>query len=191
MSTTVKPNLADRYARLTDPTAGLSMEQLQAMSVQELGDFQVDFGRAMKGRKYLDVVENESDWVKWMLSHMTGSEKRCHRIFFLFLEKYTAEAETIEGALRGGDPPSDRDLDEPAARNTKVRPKSKAAPRNAVTASSSSGLDQWDVIAETSDAAPPLDNQVTAMATRLTQLEHVMEQVLVALQQITPPPAPQ
>ncbi|CAE7260810.1 GIP, partial [Symbiodinium necroappetens] len=188
MSTTVKSDLADRYARLTDPTAGLSMEQLQAMSVQELGDFQVDFGRAMKSRKYIDVVENESDWVKWMLSHMTGSEKRCHRIFFLFLEKYTAEAETIEGALRGGDPPSDRDLDEPTARNTKVRPKSKAAPRNAVAASSSSGLDQWDVIAETSDAAPPLDNQVTAMATRLTQLEHVMEQVLVALQQITPPP---
>lgn len=188
--TAVRSDLATRYARLTDPTAGLTMEQLDAMTVQQLGDYPVDFGRAMRGRKFIDVVENEKEWVTWMLQHMSASQKRCHRIFFLFLEKYTAQAEEVEGVLLG-DHLKDSDGREPGGNNSKARPKSKAAPRTTASHARSQGQDQWDLIAESSDNEPPIDNQVSAMATRLTHLEHVMEQVLVALQQITPPPAQQ
>ncbi|CAE7225513.1 RE1 [Symbiodinium sp. CCMP2592] len=171
-----------QFARLSDPTLAYSMEQLSAMTVEQLGEFVIDFGKAMRGRKYMEVIEKEKDWVTWFITHMSTSEKRCHRILFLFIEKYTAQAEEIAEGLVG-----DPAAAEPPRSTMATRPKSKSAPRpTASTAVASS--DHWALVEDNSE--PALDNQVTAMATRLTHLEHVMEQVLVALQQITPPQVP-
>lgn len=172
-------DLAARFARLSDPTLAYSMDQLAEMSVTELGDFKIDFGKAMRGRKYIDVIEQEKEWVTWFITHMATSEKRCHRILFLFIEKYTAQAEEIAAGLTG-------DPTEPHTRQSTARPKPKSAPRRSAPSATASH-EQWDLVEEPQE--PLLDNQVSAMATRLTHLEHVMEQVLAALQQITPPPA--
>eukprot|EP00439_Symbiodinium_sp_Y106_P050062 s3577_g6.t1 len=158
---TENASLAARYARMVNPTLHHSLEELRAMPLEQMEDLVVDFGKAMKGKS--------------------------HKAFLLFVDKYVSQAEQIEKELL-----RDEGVSEPAPRTLSARPKPKVAPRGTKAASSNqSPTDQWDLLSVSGETEPALDNQVSALATRMTQVEHVMEQVLVAIQQMQiQPPAP-
>ncbi|OLQ00779.1 hypothetical protein AK812_SmicGene16521 [Symbiodinium microadriaticum] len=182
--------LAARFARLRNPSLNLSLEELENLTLEQLQDMTIDFGKAMKGRTYLDVVENEGDWTKWFLDHFKNSEKHNHKAFTIFVEKYVKQSEQIEAELlsaEGSAEPATTTMPRTAA----PKPRPKAYPRHAVVSSDRGPTtDQWDLLSVSGELEPALDNQVSSLATRMTQLEHVMEQVLVTLQQIrTSPPA--
>ena len=125
--------------------------------------------------------------MKWFTDHFKASDKHSHKAFLLFVDKYVSQAEQIEKELL-----RDEGVSEPAPRTLSARPKPKVAPRGTKAASSNqSPTDQWDLLSVSGETEPALDNQVSALATRMTQVEHVMEQVLVAIQQMQiQPPAP-
>ena len=77
----------------------------------------------MKGRSFLECVEEGSDWTKWFVDHYHDSTKREHKIFISFVEKYVTQAEQIEAELCD-EPPVTK-----GAKPLKVSPKSKAAPK--------------------------------------------------------------
>ncbi|CAE7226014.1 unnamed protein product, partial [Symbiodinium necroappetens] len=145
----------------------------------QVEDMTIDFGKAMKGRTYLDVVENEGDWTKWFLDHFKNSEKHNHKAFMIFVEKYVKQSEQIEAELLSAEGSA-----EPAtttSRTAAPKPKPKAYPRHAVVPSDRGPTtDQWDLLSVSGELEPALDNQVSSLATRMTQLEHVMEQVLMS-----------
>lgn len=176
------PNsLGARFARLSDPTLKYSMADLEKMSLADMGKLTINFGRAMKGRTYEYVVENEQDWTKWMCEHMHSSQKQCHKAFLLYVEKYTIQAEELEAALL-----PDFEGPEPGAVHRTASAKPKAAPRTVqASASRRVSAEQWDLVSVTEGEDPPLDSQVTSLATRMTQMENVMQQVLGAIQQLS------
>ncbi|CAE7774812.1 unnamed protein product, partial [Symbiodinium necroappetens] len=168
-------------ARLSDPTLKYSLADIANMSLPELGKLTINFGRAMKGRTYESVVENEPDWTKWMCEHMSSSPKHCHQAFLLYVEKYTVHAEQLEAALC-----QDFEGTEPEAAPPTARPKPRASPKK-VRAPGADRVspDQWDMVSAIEGEEPPLDSQVSSLASRMTQMEHVMQQVLGAIQQIS------
>ncbi|CAE7708982.1 GIP [Symbiodinium sp. CCMP2592] len=159
---------------------------LEGMSLERMGDLVIDFGKAMKGKRYEDVIQNEGDWVKWFIDHYKSSGKHAHKAFLTYVEKYVSQAEQIEKELL-----HDEGASEPAPKAVAGRPKPKAAPRRTLAASSNQAqVDQWDLLSVSGETEPALDNQVSALATRMTHIEHVMEQMLCAIQQMqSPPPA--
>ncbi|OLP98279.1 hypothetical protein AK812_SmicGene19278 [Symbiodinium microadriaticum] len=166
---------------LSDPTLKYSMADLEKMSLADMGKLTINFGRAMKGRTYEYVVENEQDWTKWMCEHMHSSQKQCHKAFLLYVEKYTIQAEELEAALL-----PDFEGPEPGAVHRTASAKPKAAPRTVqASASRRVSAEQWDLVSVTEGEDPPLDSQVTSLATRMTQMENVMQQVLGAIQQLS------
>ncbi|CAE7320417.1 GIP [Symbiodinium sp. KB8] len=165
---------------LSDPTLKYSMADLEKMSLADMGKLTINFGRAMKGRTYEYVVENEQDWTKWMCEHMHSSQKQCHKAFLLYVEKYTIQAEELEAALL-----PDFEGPEPGAVHRTASAKPKAAPRTVqASASRRVSAEQWDLVSVTEGEDPPLDSQVTSLATRMTQMENVMQQVLGAIQSL-------
>ena len=157
--------LAQRFANLSEPNGAHDLEEVRAMTVQHLGSFMIDFGRAMKGRSFQDVVENEASWTKWICERMINSEKKCHQIFLIYVEKYTAEAEALERKLLGEEPSG----------GTRAIASRDPGPVEA----------PWDMVTSSS-AEPALQEQVNDLSGRLGQMEGLMQQVLAALHQMNP-----
>lgn len=153
------------------------------MPLEDLGKMTIDFGKTMTGRTYMDVAENETAWTKWIVEHMAQSKKRCHVNFLTFMERYVNQAEAVEGSLL-----ESLEEVEPSAR--RARPKAAAnCTASRAVASNEAIPEAWDVIS-VDDQGPPLDHQVTALATRMSQMESVMQQVLalVAIQDLSSVP---
>ncbi|CAE7718205.1 GIP [Symbiodinium sp. CCMP2592] len=173
--------LAVRFARLNEPQLRFTMDEIRTMPLEELGRFTIDFGKAMHGRSYVDVAENEKGWCKWIIEHMGQSEKRCHQAFIAYLERYVDQAEAVESALLDT---MEAVLEtEPSA--TRGRPKAAAKSISRPPAQSSEAVPEaWDLVNQDS-SDPPLDHQVTSLATRVTHMESVLQQVLMAVQDLS------
>ncbi|CAE7220336.1 unnamed protein product, partial [Symbiodinium sp. CCMP2456] len=170
--------LGARYAQLNDPQLHLSLDEMEAMSLEQLGELKIDFGRTMSGRTYMDVAINEQAWSKWIIEHMAKSTKKEHQAFLRFMERYVEEAEGVEASLLDA-----LEASEPgrAAARPKIAAKKGTASRAA--ASSDTGPETWDLVNDRErDSA--LDHQVTVLSTRVNQMESVMQQVLVAIQEL-------
>ncbi|CAE7227129.1 GIP, partial [Symbiodinium sp. CCMP2456] len=161
------------------PEGALTLEEeIRTMPLEELGKMKIDFGKTMTGRTYMDMAENETAWTKWIVEHMAQSKKRCHVNFLTFMERYVSEAEAVEGSLL-----ESLEEVEPSAR--RARPKAVAKCTTSRTVASTEAIPEaWDVIS-VDDQGPPLDHQVTALANRMSQMESVMQQVLVAIQDLS------
>ncbi|CAE7424083.1 unnamed protein product [Symbiodinium natans] len=173
-------NLGARFARLQDPAMNYTMAEIENLSVETLGEFKIDFGRTMKGRTYMEVAETEKDWVKWCCDHLAKSEKRCHQVFMIFIEKYIEAAEETEATLLYATEPSNVPVHPSPRTPSLMQPASKAAPKRAPQPSEPS-QDQWDVVS-TTEGPSVITEQVNSLTSRMNQMENVMQQVLGAVQ---------
>ncbi|CAE7909075.1 RE2, partial [Symbiodinium sp. KB8] len=170
-SETSGSSLGMRLARLRDPVQNLTLEQLQALSLEAHGAHVVNFGTKVKGRTFQDVVENEAEWTKWIVEHMSTSPKRSHQSFIMYVEKYVSQAEEIEAALIetaiSGEPP----VRMIAQAKPKVRSSSKAAPKaSSRPVSEAVSEDPWEFMEE-----PAIPDQVTALNHRMLTMEQMMQ----------------
>ncbi|OLQ00917.1 Copia protein [Symbiodinium microadriaticum] len=180
-SETSGSSLGMRLARLRDPVQNLTLEQLQALSLEAHGAHVVNFGTKVKGRTFQDVVENEAEWTKWIVEHMSTSPKRSHQSFIMYVEKYVSQAEEIEAALIetaiSGEPP----VRMIAQAKPKVRSSSKAAPKaSSRPVSEAVSEDPWEFMEE-----PAIPDQVTALNHRMLTMEQMMQEMISAIQLIT------
>ena len=170
-------SLGERYARMNNPQLRYTPEEIRTMPIEELGKLTIDFGKTMNGRTYMDVAENEVQWTKWIVEHMSKSTKQCHLNFLTFVERYVSQAEAVEDSLL-------ESLEVPEPQATRARPKATAKSSASRAAASTDAVPEaWDVVS-TDDLDPPIDHQVTALATRMSQMESMMHQVLGAIQDL-------
>ena len=154
----------------------LSLAEIENLSHEKHGAFLVNFGTKMKGRSFLECVEEGSDWTKWFVDHYHDSTKREHKIFISFVEKYVTQAEQIEAELCD-EPPVTK-----GAKPLKVSPKSKAAPK--ARARDDAPEIPWEMLEE-----PALSDQVATLNSRMTQMELVMQEMITAIRQLNAPPS--
>ncbi|CAE7336760.1 unnamed protein product [Symbiodinium sp. KB8] len=170
-------SLGERYARMNNPQLRYTPEEIRTMPIEELGKLTIDFGKTMNGRTYMDVAENEVQWTKWIVEHMGKSTKQCHLNFLTFVERYVSQAEAVEDSLL-------ESLEAPEPPATRARPKATAKSSASRAAASTDAVPEaWDVVS-TDDLDPPIDHQVSALATRMSQMESMMHQVLGAIQDL-------
>ncbi|CAE7939388.1 unnamed protein product [Symbiodinium necroappetens] len=174
-------SLGMRLARLRDPVQNLTLEQLQALSLEAHGAHVVNFGTKVKGRTFQDVVENEAEWTKWIVEHMSTSPKRSHQSFIMYVEKYVSQAEEIEAALIetaiSGEPP----VRMIAQAKPKVRSSSKAAPKaSSRPVTEAVSEDPWEFMEE-----PAITDQVTALNHRMLTMEQMMQEMISAIQRLS------
>ncbi|CAE7815025.1 unnamed protein product [Symbiodinium sp. CCMP2592] len=164
-------SLGARLLRLRDPASNLSMAEVEELSLEKHGAFLIDFGTKMKGRSYLDCVEEAADWTKWFVEHYHDSSKRNHRIFLSFVEKYVSQAEQIEVALSG----------EPTVVMTGAPSKAPIASKAAPKALPKAGNPEvpWELLED-----PPIHDQVASLSNRMVQMEQVMQEMIVAIRQL-------
>ena len=171
----VGQSLRARFCRLQDPSVSYTKEELESVPLDQLGETVIRFGKAMKGRTFQDVVQNETDWVSWMLDHMSSSTKTEHVAFLTYVRRYVEEAEATEATLLQTRGPSEN-----RGASAKATAKSRSQPRPEA--------DVWDVISDHETAGSVLQEQVTVLGERLGQMEQLMQQLIQHVSQ-TPPPA--
>ncbi|CAE7668189.1 unnamed protein product [Symbiodinium microadriaticum] len=87
------------------------------------------------------------------------------------------DAEAVEDSLL-------ESLEVPEPPANRARPKAVAKSSASRAAASTDAVPEaWDVVS-TDDLDPPIDHQVTALATRMSQMESMMHQVLGAIQDL-------
>ena len=173
---TPKTNLGARLAKLRDPALNLSMTEIEALSLEKHGAFLVDFGTKMKGRSYLECVEEAADWTKWFVEHYHDSSKRNHQIFLCFVEKYVSQAEQLAADLSGEPPVTTGDKALRELPSTKAIPKARSKPDGPEI--------PWELLEE-----PTIHDQVATLSGRMSQMEQVMQEMIVAIRQLNPPPS--
>ena len=67
--------------------------KIEAMSMSELSERKIDFGKAHVGKTYGQVWETEKTWMKKFVKTFGGSEKFSHRAFLYFVELKVERAE--------------------------------------------------------------------------------------------------
>ena len=146
------------------------------MPLEKLGETKILFGKAMKGRTFADTYVNEPAWVRWMLDHMATSSKMEHVAFITYVRRQVEEAETIEAHLLSSEGASDTRGAKP-----KAAPKSAHVPPHEAHVWEST----WDLCPEQgpSESESALQEQVTLLGERLSQMEGLMQQMIQHLSQ--------
>lgn len=67
-------------------TEEVSKEVIQTMTLQELEQEVIEFGKAHKDKPFRLVFENFQPWVDWFVSHYEASPKPSHQKFIRYVE---------------------------------------------------------------------------------------------------------
>lgn len=166
-------SLSARFSRLHDPSASFTVDEVEAMPLEQLGQTVIKFGKAMKGHTFEHTVQHETDWVRWMLEHMGSSTKMEHVAFVTYVRRYVEEAETTEAMLLRPDGSA-----EDVGTSAKAAAKSRSKPRPEA--------EVWDVTPTHESADSALQEQVTLLGERLGQMEHLTQQMIQHMSQSSP-----
>ena len=96
----VESIMASLAARLQRVQAAVEqpLPDLSQYSLQQMDAFQIDFGKAHLGQTYLEVWQQDQQWVSWFVSHFQRSPKTTHRMFLHYVNLQVERAE-VEGSL--------------------------------------------------------------------------------------------
>ena len=76
------------------------MAEVEGMTLEEHSQLTVTFGQAIRGSTYIEAVQTNPSWCKWVAEHMQESQLIQHSMFLLFLERLVTQAEQIEKDLQ-------------------------------------------------------------------------------------------
>ena len=106
------------------------LEAFQQLSLAEMAETRVTFGKTHVGKTYEELWNQEKGWIKWFCKTYQDSTKEEHRKLLIYVEKKVERLE-LEHEL-----PT---LTEPTVQQGIVRPRSKAMPKGQVCIDSTSG----------------------------------------------------
>ena len=72
------------------------------MTLSELGQLKVTFGKVNKGRSFEDATLSDPGWTKWCSEHLASSEKLEHQALIMYITRATAQVEAFEQRLLQG-----------------------------------------------------------------------------------------
>ena len=178
-------SLSSRFDRVMTKAVDDSVDQFQQLTVQEMGDAKVTFGKAHMGRTYLEMWLEEQNWIKWFIRTYSDSQKVEHRKLLIYVEKMIS-AHELEHKL----PPMESMTQGVVMPRCKGQPKAKAStavgPFMFMEASSNIGTEQWDVMdpeemlahnARGLDEDPHLES-IEALQARMLHVENALMEIL-------------
>ena len=139
-------SLSNRLDRMLSSNTAADLDQFRQMTVQEMGQAKVTFGKTHMGRTFSEVWTEERTWVKWFTKAYQDSQKAEHQKFLIYVDKMVSEHEQTLGL-----PQMETSRQEIVQPRCKTAPKAKAASRPAQSAPwmetvSDFGTDTWDVM---------------------------------------------
>eukprot|EP00435_Cladocopium_sp_Y103_P029323 s3443_g7.t1 len=85
-------SLAQRLQNVQAPMTE-TRPDLSHLSLQDLKEQKIAFGKTHQGRTFQEVWDNEQTWVKWFVQRFADSNKAEHVIFLKFVELMIERAE--------------------------------------------------------------------------------------------------
>jgi len=139
---------------------------IMAMTLKELQDEKIEFGRAHIGKRFLDMT-TETKYMAWFTENYQHSRKPVHVKFLRFIQLWLGDQEKVE----------------PTAKSIMPKAKAKYPP---MTGSAPIELDSDDDVW----AQLPAENnlEMAEMRSRMGQMEIVIQEVLEHLKRTSPNP---
>ena len=181
---TAAPTLGQRFARLQTVPEGFTFEELQHLSTSELGKFKVDFGKHA-GLTFEEAVNTKPGWTKWMIDHMSTSNKLSHKSFLLYVDRFAQEGEAMEKHLLESQPETPeaqmikkkmdpaKDLLKPPASENGPVPNMSSGTSSGTTATGSN-VNDGNVI----------NARMDELSSRMSNIEVVLNQIAQAMQEL-------
>ena len=91
-------NLSQRLQKVQIPFLE-SQPDLSHLSLQDLMEKKISFGKAHHGKTFEEVWQNEQTWVSWFVNRFANSTKAEHVIFLKFVELKVERAEITGAAV--------------------------------------------------------------------------------------------
>lgn len=85
-------SLAQRLQKVQVATTEAKPD-LSHMSLQEMKDQKISFGKTHHGRTFQDMCDNEQSWTTWFVQRYSNSGKAEHMVFLKFVELMVERAE--------------------------------------------------------------------------------------------------
>lgn len=160
----------------------ISEERYMHLTMEELSNMKIQFGKTYKGRTFEDIWVNHQHYILWFTQHYANSVKAEHRVFLWFIRMKVERAE-LQGSrivLKGPE------NSEPTSQKTKAKggyqvPSSKAkakahpAPPSEIEEELLSDWSDGNLIDEFPVAPTVMESR---FETRLVQLENALSRVV-------------
>ena len=167
-------SLADRLMKVSpgQETAG-SLEVFKGMSLEEMDQYPVTFGKTHLGKAYIEIWTSQVKWLQWFTKTYEGSTKTEH----LKLLHYTTlmiERAELEG---------EKDAQQMPMIKAKAKAKSKTMPMQVrLPESDPEDDDVWlaaEMASQPSYAVDPvMQENVNALQGRMTHMENALGEIL-------------
>eukprot|EP00435_Cladocopium_sp_Y103_P068844 s785_g32.t1 len=156
--------LAERLRRMSldNQASSEAVEQVMEMSLEELKECRIDFGKAHLNKKYQDMV-GETRYLTWFAETYRHSQKICHMKFLRFIQLHLDQ---MEGQMHQ------------ARSKAKAKAKTVSRPRDHPELPH----DPWNPSSDEEIEIPwePVTNseEVTHLTERMTEMEGMLQQIL-------------
>ena len=172
-----------RLQKVQIETAKPDLEPIDHLTLADLQNEPVTFGKLHLGKSHEEVWQSSPDWTKWFLSHYSTSQTLAHRRMIKFIQLKIEQAEK-----EGIQPYSASSLPKAKAKGMaqpqSAQPKSLAMPTQGPVMPGEMTSQQGDLI----EAMPwePEDHRLEEMQSlqhRMLNLENAMQQIINLLAQ--------
>ena len=170
-------SLSNRLDRVLAQGSGESVEAFRQLSVEEMGQHKVTFGKSHIGKTYAEMWQQEKGWIRWFSKTYGDSQKDEHRKILVYIEamvsqpELTYEMEPLHGAE------TTQEVIRPAPN---IMPKSKAMPAAAMIPMHTFEEDPWDVmdIRSQTSVGGPQQEIIDALQSRVLTIENALGEIL-------------
>ena len=88
-------SLASRLDRVLSQGSPESVESFRTLTVVEMGETKITFGRAHVGRTYEEMWRSEKGWIRWFAKTYASSQKEEHQKLLIYIETMVNQHETL------------------------------------------------------------------------------------------------
>lgn len=175
--------MSDVLQRLETIRNSYSEAQVQKLSLKDLENLKVSFGKAHLGKTYLQVWNEEQKWLMWFLRTYGESPKACHQTLVHYARLKTCELEEDLAF----DPKLICHHPVVTCAQSPVTPKPKSS---MVKGASSSEIkeESWEMAESQAETVGELAMEMQTLSSRMDQMEMVIQQILVSVQAMAPGP---
>ena len=180
-------SLASRMDRVMAQTAPDGIAAFEQMTLEEMGNCKIAFGKAHVGKSYLEMWEQEKSWMKWFIRTYSDSQREEHKKLIIYVEKMVQQLEISNGLPTLEETETQQGIVQPRC---KVHPKAKASAHmtnqahfDAMTIMSEDPNDPWDVMEQIHTMPVTMQHQedMNAMQNRVLAVENALTEILSLL----------
>ena len=174
-------NFAQRLTRAQANLPAVTEECIEHLTLGELKDTPMTFGKVHIGKPFEEVWINHPDWIRWFAAHYYNSSKLEHRKMIRYIHLKIEETETTEGPLQM---PVAKAKSQP--KSLAAKPKQRPAPFNPPTWVPESEVESFDMMSD----APWIGEvdareEIQAIQSRMLNMENAIQRMMAMMTQGT------